>query len=338
MKAWYVKAPFQFQLRDVQLKEIGEDDVLIQIKACGICGTDMTSAKVTAMEWEPIGHEIAGIVEKVGSKVTHVTVGSRVVLETGTYSRNSEFSRNGSYHLCNQGPSFWGRDASMGFSEYVVAPKECVVSFEGLSFAVASLVEPLGVAMDLVETVGIGLKDTVLVVGLGPIGLMALRLAKLKGAKKIYAAARSHSVKRIELARQFGADEILFTDITSLESGGIEAGGVDKILVTAPPQMIPESLKVARIGGVIGFIGIEYGSGANITFNANDFHFKKLQLRASHASPALFFPLCIDLLKAGAVDGDSLISHTFGLEQFADAMYALRDDRGSAVKMVMSME
>lgn len=338
MKAWYVKAPFQFELRDVELKEVGDNDVLIQVKACGICGTDMTAAKVIAQEWEPIGHEIAGIVEQVGKNVQHVSVGSKVTLETSTYSRYSDLSRNGRYDLDNRGPSFWGRDASMGFAEYVIAPKECVVAYEGLSFAVASLVEPLGVAVDLVETVGIGLNDTVLVVGLGPIGLMALRLAKLKGAKKIYAAARSHSVKRIELARQYGADEIIFTDITPLESYAFPNGGVDKILVTSPPQTIPEAIKTARAGGIIGFIGIEYGSGANITFDANDFHFKKLQLRASHASPALFFPMCIDLLKSGAVDGDALISHTFGLEQFADSMRVLKEDRGSTVKMVMVME
>ncbi|CAK4825641.1 unnamed protein product, partial [Aphanomyces euteiches] len=327
MKAWYTKAPFQFELRDVRLADIGDDEVLIKVKACGICGTDMTIAKETAEEWEAIGHEIAGIVEKAGSRVDHVQVGSSVTLETSTFCRKCDWCRNGRYDLCNQGPSFWGQTAAMGFSEYIIAPKECVVPYEGLSFAVASLTEPLGVAVDLVETVGIGLNDDVLIVGLGPIGLMALRLAKLKGARKIYAAARSHSVKRIELARQFGADEIIYTDITPLESYPFEKGGVDKILVTAPPQTIPSTLKAARVGGIIGFIGIEYGNGANITFDANDFHFKKLQLRASHASPALYFPQCLDLLKSGAVDGNALISHTFGLEQFADAMFSLRDDR-----------
>lgn len=338
MKAWYVQAPFQFDMRDVQLDETGENEVLIRVRACGICGTDMTSMKVTARQWEPVGHEIAGIVEKTGPGVTHVKVGDTVVLETSTYSRDSEFSRNGRYDLDNTGPSFWGKHASMGFSEYVLAPKECVVAYEGLSFAVASLTEPLGVAVDLVETVGIGLNDTVLVVGLGPIGLMALRLAKLKGAKKIYAAARSHSTDRIALARQFGADEIILTDVTALDDFAFPQGGVDKILVTAPPQTIPSALKAARTGGIIGFIGIEYGSGATVSFDANEFHFKKLQLRASHASPALYFPMSIDLLKSGAVDGDALISHTFGLEGFADAVRTLHEDRGSAAKMVMVIE
>ncbi|SFI80850.1 L-iditol 2-dehydrogenase [Paenibacillus sp. UNC496MF] len=337
-KAWYAKAPFQFELREGELGAIGEDEVLIRVKACGICGTDMTSVKSAAAGWEAIGHEIAGVVVEAGARVGHVGAGASVTLETSTFCRTCEWCRDGRYDLCNKGPSFWGRRFSMGFAEYVVAPKEVVVPFEGLSFAVASLVEPLGVAVDLTETVDIRMGDDVLVLGLGPIGLMALRLAKLRGARKIYAAARSHSVKRIETALAFGADEIIYTDKTPLETYEFERGGVDRVLVTAPPQTIPPAFKAARTGGVIGFIGIEYGAGASISFDANEFHFKKLQLRASHATPALYFPKCIELLKSGAVDGDALISHTFALGEFPDAMKALRDDRGSAIKMVMVNE
>ncbi|AZN41700.1 zinc-dependent alcohol dehydrogenase [Paenibacillus albus] len=337
-KAWYAKAPFQFELREDVLGEISEDEVLIQVKACGICGTDMTSVKSAATNWEAIGHEIAGVIVRKGARVDHVSIGSSVTLETSTFCRECDLCRDGRYDLCNKGPSFWGRNFSMGFSEYIVAPKEVVVPYEGLSFAVASLVEPLGVAMDLIETVDVRLGDDVLVLGLGPIGLMALRLAKLRGARKIYAAARSHSVKRIETALAFGADEIIYTDKTPLESLPFDRGGVDRILVSAPPVVIPEAFKAARAGGVIGFIGIEYGAGANITFDANEFHFKKLQLRASHASPALYFPKCIDLLKSGAVDGDALISHTFSLDAFPDAVKSLHEDRGSAIKMVMVNE
>ncbi|SDW05624.1 zinc-binding dehydrogenase [Paenibacillus sp. CF384] len=337
-KAWYAKAPFQFELREGELTEIGENEVLIRVKACGICGTDMTSVKSAAADWEAIGHEVAGIIVSKGAHVSHLEVGASVTLETSTFCRMCDWCRNGRYDLCNKGPSFWGRNFSMGFAEYIVAPKEVVVPFEGISFAVASLVEPLGVAMDLTETIDIRMGDDVLVLGLGPIGLMALRLAKLRGARKIYAAARSHSVKRIETALAFGADEIIYTDKTPLETFTFERGGVDKVLVSAPPSTIPSAIKAARTGGVIGYIGIEYGEGATISFDANEFHFKKLQLRASHATPALFFPKCIELLKSGAIDGDALISHTFSLDEFPGAMKQLHEDRGSAIKMVLVNE
>ncbi|MFC5650455.1 hypothetical protein ACFPYJ_15265 [Paenibacillus solisilvae] len=125
-----------------------------------------------------------------------------------------------------------------------------------------------------------------------------------------------------------------------LREGELEEIGDDEVLIRVKACGIcgtdmTSAFKAARTGGVIGFIGIEFGAGANITFDANEFHFKKLQLRASHATPALFFPKCIELLRSGVVDGDALVTHTFGLERFADSMKELRDDRGSAIKMVM---
>jgi len=334
MKAAYIKAPMKVEIREVDLPPVGDDDVLIRVMACGICGTDVTSLTTSAVDWEPAGHEIAGIVERVGARVANTAIGDTVTLETGTYDRFSENSRNGRIDLCNKGPNFWLK-GPMGFAEYIVAPKECVVPYEGLTFEQATLVEPLGVAMDLFRTAEIGLGDDVLVVGLGPIGLMALRLARLAGARKIYAAARSHSASRIELAGRFGADEIIRTDEVALESYPFDKGGPSRVLVTAPPSSIPGAIRAARVGGIVAYVGIAYGEGATVSFDANEFHFKKLQLRASHASPALFFPECIELLKSGAVDGGALISHTFGLGQLEEAFRKLTTDKGDAIKMVM---
>lgn len=337
MRSWFIKAPYRFELRTRGIPEPGDDEVLIRVRACGLCGTDMTSIKTAATDWQPVGHEIAGVIEKTGKNVAHVRVGNTVVLETGTFCRRCDNCRNGRYDLCNRGPTFWGGGPTMGFAEYVVAPQEVVVPYEGLSFAVAALTEPLGVAMDLVKTVEVKLGDDVLVLGLGPIGLMALRLARLAGARKIYAAARSHSTKRIATARQFGADEIICTDRTPLETYN-EQGFFDKALVTSPPRTIPSALKAARVGACIGYIGIEYGDGATIAFDANDFHFRKLQLRASHASPALYFPLCLELLKSGRVDGEAIATPRFPLEAFPEAVLALRDERGQQVKPVMVID
>lgn len=334
MKAAYIKAPMQVEIREVPLPPLGDDSVLIRIAACGICGTDLTSVVSGAQDWEPAGHEIAGVVEQVGARVKHICAGERVTLETGTYDRYSEASRNGRYDLCNKGPNFW-LTGPMGFAERIVVPQECVVACPELPYEVATLVEPLGVAMDMVRTAAVGLGDDVLVVGLGPIGLMALRLAKLAGARKIYAAARSHSARRIALARQFGADEIILSDQIGIGQYPYDKGGVNRVLITAPPQAIPASLGATRVGAIIAYVGIAYGPGATIAFDANDFHFKKLQLRASHASPALYFPQCIELLASGAVDGPALISHTFPLEQLGAAFHQLANDKQEAVKFVM---
>jgi L-iditol 2-dehydrogenase len=334
MKAAYVKSPYQFEVREEKLKEITEDEILVKVKACGVCGTDITTAASEAKEFQPFGHEIAGIVAKAGKKVDRVKEGDSIVLESGTFCRYCSNCRNGRADLCNDGPNFWLK-GPMGFSEYLIAPKEMAVPYSGMSFAEASLIEPLGVALDVSYTADIKLGNDVLVVGLGPIGLMALRIARQMGARNVYAASLSRSTRRIELARQFGAADVIFTDKQALSSYSFPRGGVDRVIMTAPPKMIPEAMKVMNRGAIMGFIGIEYGSGAMISFDANEFHFNKYQLRASHAAPALYFPTCIELVTSGVIDMKSMISHTFTIDKIAEAFSSFTKDKEHLVKAVM---
>jgi L-iditol 2-dehydrogenase len=334
LKAAYVRAPFQFQIRDVDLGKMGDEDILVDVRACGVCGGDLEAARRGATEWQPFGHEVAGVVVAVGSRATNVTPGQKVVLESGTFDRFSRRSRDGRVDLDNTGPSFWNR-GPLGFSERMIVPREVAVPFDSISFTSAALVEPLGVAFDLVKTADVGLGDDVLVLGTGAIGLMALRLARVRGARRLYAAQRSGARRRIELAREMGADEVIITDETRLADVRFPRGGVDRVLVTAPPRTIPEALSVTAYGGTVAFIGIEQGDGARISFDANDFHFRKLQLRSSFASPALYLPTCIELLQAGIVQAERLVSHTFQIDEIPQAFRIMRDDRQNRVKLVM---
>jgi len=333
MKAAYVKSPFTVEIREFPAREMTEDEILIKIKACGICGHDLSVATSEAKDWKPFGHEISGIVEKTGDKVTHVKAGDKVVLETGTYDRFSDAARNGQPELDNKGPNFW-ETGPMGFADYIIVPKETVVKFENMDFDEACMTEPLGVALDLCYTADIKLNEDVLVIGLGPIGLMALQLAKIMGARNIYAAELSQSKKRIEIARQFGAT-IIESDNESLKDYKFERGGVDKVLVTAPPKLIEPAVDITNWGGIIAFIGIEYGSNANISFDANTFHFNKIQLRSSFASPALYFPRCIELAEAGMVELKPLIGKTFVLDNLQEELKRLIDDKTTALKSIM---
>jgi len=334
MLAAYVKAPFQLQLREIPIPEVRDDWVLVKVKACGVCGTDLHAARSEAQDWQPFGHEVAGVVAQVGLHVSTVKEGDRVVLESGSFCGHCDYCRNGRVDLCNKAPNIWSNE-SMGFAEYILAPKECLVPFEGLDFEVACVTEPLGVAFDMVEIADINLGDEVLVLGLGPIGLMAIPLARLRGAARIYAADVVGG-KRAETARLFGADEVHETGGKRLTEIPFRKGGVDRALVSAPPRVLPEVIQVMRYGGIISFIGIEYGPGGTISFDANSFHFNKLQLRASFASPALYFPHCLQLLKDGHVDGRAIVSHVVSLERIAEAMTLLRDEREQALKVVIT--
>jgi len=335
MKAAFVKAPYQFELRDVELPAPGPGEVIVAVKSCGVCGTDAIHvAGSQATDWQPFGHEVAGVVEQVGHGVVAVKPGDTVALESSSFCRNCSLCRNGRVDLCNKAPSFWG-GPSGGFAEKIIAPIECVVPFEGLDFDAASLAEPLGVAIDLVKVADIQVDDNVLVIGPGPIGLMALALARRRTSGRIFLAGHSHSTARLDAGRALGADGIVEVDKTPLQDFDFGCR-ISQVLDTAPPRTLEAAIEAAGVGGIISYIGIEYGEGATISFDANKFHFKKLQLRASYASPALYFPMALDLLKLGRIPADALISHRFPLGEVDKAVLTAARDKAAAVKVIVN--
>ena len=113
----------------------------------------------------------------------------------------------------------------------------------------------------------------------------------------------------------------------------------DRVLVTTPPSTLADAVEFASFGAVISMIGIaKTREESRCSLDINRMHFKRLQLRYSFAAPALFFPLCIDMIKNGLVDVKPLISHRFPLEQMDQAMLLCRDDKASAVKVMMVRE
>lgn len=338
MISTYLKAPLQFEQREIPIPEAGPSDVLIKIKACGFCGHELIQASYAATEWTPFGHEISGIVEKIGENVTNVKVGDKVVVETSTFKPYSVAARNGRVDL--NGPAseiidYIGGRETMGFAEYTSAPAALCVKFTAMSFLEGALIEPMGVAMDLFKTADIHLGDDVLIFGLGPIGLSALQMARKAGARKLYAAELSTSKKRVELAKKFGSDEIIFTDKTDIRSYPFARGGVDKVLLTAPPSLIETATHTLNLGGILAFLGIAYGSIATATFDSNLVHHKKIQIRASDAVPALYFPLCIDLVESGMIDLKSLISHKFMLKDAVEGLTYFVHNPDKVCKAVM---
>ncbi len=339
MKAMYLKAANQFELRDVELRGPERGEVVVRVKACGFCGHDKILAGYAAKEWEPFGHEFSGVVEQTGEGVTNVKAGDRVVIETSTFDPLSEAALNGRPDWDTEGPSYMNlKHTAMGFAERTIVPAVLCVPFDGLSDAEACFLEPMGVAADLILTADIHLNDDVLLMGCGAIGLMALQMAKASGARKLYVAEHRANKRKIELAKQFGADEVILTDETDLTKFPFPRGGVDRILVTTPPKTIGDAVKVANVGAVIAFLGISYGPDAIVSFDSNIVHLNKLQIRGSNAIPALYFPRCLDLLEAGIVDVKSLISHTFPLEKAPEGIMEFLTNKAEAVKAVMLAE
>lgn len=335
MKAAYVKAPFEITLREVAPRALGETEVRLDVRACGLCGHDLILMRYAAAEAQQFGHEVVGTVAETGRLVENVRVGDRVVLESGTYDRFSDAARNGRVDLDNHGPNFWvkGED-NMGFARQMIAPCECCVRVpEGLTDEQVVLIEPMGVALDLVKTADIRLTQDVLVMGLGPIGLMAARMARLCGADHVYATQFPASRAKIALAERWGVDAVIAPE--ALADYRFPAGGVDRVLVTAHPSVIPGALRACSRGGIVAFLAIAYGNDRMVALDTCEFHQRKLQLRASNASPALYFPECLRMIASGAVDTAALISHRCTLEELPRAAAEFAKDKTHGVKCVM---
>lgn len=343
MKAAYLKAPRRFKIMDVELRDIADDEVIVDVKACGYCGHDNILASYHATEWQPFGHEFAGIVSRIGANVKNVKVGDKVCVETSTFDPLSDVARNGRPDLDSKplGPNYMTMDGghmkSMGFSERTIVPASLCVKFDGMSFEEACNMEPLGVAYDLIMTADIKLNHDVLVYGCGPIGLMALKMARSAGARKIYAAQHSGAVARCELAKRYGVDEIIYTDKTDIENYPFEKGGVDRVLMTAPPKFIGSACTVLNPGGILAFLGISYNEPM-VTFDSNKVHLDKIQMRGSNAIPALYFPVVVEMVRAGLVDIKQLMIHRMKLDTLPQDMERYYSEHDTAIRAVMINE
>ena len=340
MRSLWGRAPFQFELRELPTPEPGPGEVVVKVTACGICGTDLHFLRHNR-EWTPMGHEVVGTIASVGVGVTRWQGGEPVIVENHTACGVCEPCKNGRALYCRSLTSYMADRA--GFADCLRVREDMVQRYDATALKPqqAALAEPLTVALDLLQRADPDFNDEVAVFGPGAIGLMLVRLAKLRGARRVFLTAANRSTPRsrhrLEVGRQMGAD-VLLTETEDDVVATIKAAaphGVDRVLVTAPPRTLPLACEIARFGAIIGLIGIEFGEGGEVTLDVNAFHFKKLQLRASHAIPNHYFPIALDLLARRTIDPDLLLSHVFPLDDFESAFRILADPQQATVKIAL---
>jgi len=319
------------RLQDISLRALRPDEIRLQVSWCGICGTDL-HINPEETEEAGFGHEMAGIVTEVGSAVTRVAVGDKVAIESSSACGQCDHCRNTEQELCTNVQSFFIL-RYYGFAEETIVPAISAVSTQGVPLDVACLSEPLGVAIDMVRVSHIGPRSNVVVMGAGAIGLMAVALAKAHGARRIFMVSPKRRPKRLEIAKAFGADDV-FDPAEIIEKDFSFGCEIDRMMVTSPPPSLKPALELIARTGIISLIGIGYGPAASIDFDVNAFHFKKLQLHASFASPALYTPMALTYLREGVVDGQAIISHRFKLDKLAEAMRTAREAT-DAVKVLV---
>ena len=338
MRALWGKAPFQFDLREVPAPKPGVGEVLVRISGCGICGTDLHFLRLMNRDWTPLGHEISGRVEELGEGVSRLHPGDTVIVENNTGCGVCDACKNGESRYCRNIWTFMNDQAGIG--DYLCVPEASLQAYEGLTPPQACAAEPLTVAIDVTLRADIPLNGEVAVWGAGPIGIMACRIAKLRGARRVFLVGSPRDNPRnrfrLELAREFGADVTISGDENAVdEIRRLTGDGVDRALVTAPPFAIPDALRACRFGGIVALIGLEERVGETVALDINAFHFQKLQLRASHAIPNHYFPIALDLLRRGVINPDRLITHIFPIGEFRRAFETANDPGMRVGKVVV---
>ena len=321
MKKAVITAKETVELWDAQVPEIGEDEVLVRVKACGLCTFEQRY--FTGMkEQYPFngGHEVSGIAEQVGSRVgSDVKVGDHVVVAAITRCGDCYYCRRGMDNMCVHGGDdaapgeLWGPG---GLSDYMVAKGYQVYKVNpSLDFAQATLAEPWACVLRSMEKGNVRYGDTCVITGAGIMGLLHVKAAKLSGLKAIITEVDE---ARKAMARKMGADRVVdplkesLYDIVMEETGGI---GAEAVFYTAGGvKACEEGIKALAKGGTIVFYGAIYPKGL-MGIDPNNVHYDEINITGLISTTKESFRQSARMLSEGLVDLSLFVSEQVELEK-----------------------
>ena len=331
----YANEPGAVALQEVARPEIGEEDVLLEVGAVGVCGSDLH--QWTAQHSWPVrypvvlGHEFGGVIAAIGSRVIDFSPGDRVVSETAAIiDPSNPLSREGKYNLDPTRKGFgYGVDGAM--TKYVCVPARCLHLIpEELSLEKACLTEPCSVAYNaVVQNGAVTPGDRILVLGPGPIGLLCAAMAKLQGAI-VAVAGIERDARRLQIARQYGCEVIVGDPRDWAYDGnglGVE-GIIDAAGVSATLEM---ALQLVRPGGWISKVG--WGREP-VGFSLDPLVQKNVRLQGSFSHNWPIWERVLRLLSTGLLDVQPLIGGVWPLAQWQTAFEKMHS--GEIAKAVLT--
>jgi L-iditol 2-dehydrogenase len=323
MKALMLLEYNHLEYQDVPEPQVGADEALVQVGACGICGSDIHGLDGSTGRRQPpliMGHEAAGTIVEVGQNVTGWQVGDRVTFDSTVYCGDCHFCRRGDINLCDNrrvlGVSTGEYRRHGAMAEYVAVPTRILCRLpEGLSFERAAMVEPVSIAVHAVNRTRIALNDTAVVVGVGMIGLLVVQALRAAGCGRLYAVDLDKG--KLKRACELGADEgfspeegDVAAEILKRTDGrgadvALEAVGIGPTVQTA--------IACLRKGGQLTLIGnlspkIEFPLQAVVT--------RELTVNGSCASRGEY-AACLEMIAQGRINVDALITATAPLSEGA---------------------
>jgi L-iditol 2-dehydrogenase len=343
MKAVVVRAPMQFDVEDVPVPDVPARGLLLEVKACGLCGSDLRTLrsghrKVT-FPWI-IGHEICGMVVEEGRDYQGKWgKGDLLAVGPPAFCGVCDFCLNGEYELCENYLEI-AQAWPGGFADYVAIPEECVrlgtMDFvpDGLDPAFAAIAEPISSSIHAQEKGQVGLGDTVVIIGAGPVGCIHISLARAIGADKVFVADMVDD--RLELAEAFEPDatiNVAKTDLVGEVRRLTDGKGAD-VVVTATPAPVAQvqAVEMARKGGRILLFGGLPKDDSRPGVDMNIVHYNGLHLIGTTIFSPRHYRLALKFVASGRIPMDKLVTHRFPLSEFKQgAMLALE---GKALKAV----
>jgi alcohol dehydrogenase/L-iditol 2-dehydrogenase len=326
----YDKSDKSVEIRDVPVPEFGPEECLVEVKFCGICGSEphMYHGQLTLLARPPVvlGHEWSGEIAAVGERVTGFSVGDRVTCETAAETCGTcALCRSGAYNVCPERRAF-GFAVDGAFTKFVRASYHRLHHIpRGVSYQAAAMTEPICVAYNAIaEKSRIKPGDTVVIIGPGPVGLFSLQVAKLSGAGTVVVTGTRRDAARLDLAKKLGADitvDVSEQDPVKVVRGLGDGLGAHLVLDAAGvPPAIEQSLQVVRQNGQITKVG---WSLQPVNLTMDEIVAKVITYQGAFSHTWTTWETCLELLRLGKIETEPLISDVWPITRWEEAFHRL---------------
>jgi len=342
MKALVLEKYNHFAYKDVPEPQLGPEDVLVRVKACGICGSDVHGMDgSTGRRIPPVimGHEAAGVIAEIGANVTSWQKGDRITFDSTIYCGECYFCRRGLINLCDNrrvlGVSCDEYRQDGAFAEYVAVPQHILYRLpEGLSFEQAAMVEAVSIAFHAVARTPLSLNDTAVVIGAGMIGSLIIQSLRAAGCGQIIAVDLDQ--KRLDLACKLGADKGLESDSIDVLAKVFDLtynrGADIAFEVVGFTPTLTLAIQCLRKGGSLTLVG---NLSPRTEFPLQSVVTRELTLNGSCASRGEY-PACLDMIARGVIDVDAMISAVAPLADGASWFQRLHDKEPGLMKVILT--
>lgn len=333
-------APEKILFEKTKIPLLGEKEVLIKVKICGVCGSDVHSYKGKHPFVHPpivLGHEFSGVIHQIGTRVNSFSPGDRVIVEPNIVCGKCYNCLHGRYNICTNLKVVGCVGYDGAFAEYVAVPEKKVLRLPGnISFEKAALVEPVAVAVHAVRKAKQKINDVVVILGAGTIGLLVMQVAKLAGAGKVIVTDVLDY--RLKKAGELGADRLVnpaSQDLIKIIQEKYGRNEVDLIYdCVGIEETISQAIQIARKGIRIMVIGVPE---ERIEVDLSLIQDRELEIVGSLMYVREDFKAAIDFIQKERLKVKPLVTHHFKLKDVDKAFHLITEGKKEVLKVLIDV-